>query len=164
MNLAALTSASPIIQAHAYAAFAAIALGSFQFALPKGTAGHRALGFGWVGLMMGVAASSLFIHTIRTFGPFSAIHLLSLFTLFIVPFAVIAAARGRIETHRRTMFWTYVAALIVTGLFTLYPGRIMHKVVFGACRAALSCAYHARAAMPRGLNLWRVCGIGPPFP
>ena len=131
MNWAALTGATPIIQAHAYAAFAAIALGAVQFALAKGTAPHRALGFGWVALMIVVAGSSIFIHTIRSFGPFSPIHGLSIFTLFAVPFAVLAARRGEIETHRRTMQSFYILALIVTGGFTLSPGRIMHKVVFG---------------------------------
>jgi uncharacterized membrane protein len=29
------------------------------------------------------------------------------------------------------MFWIYALALIVTGLFTLWPGRIMHEVIFG---------------------------------
>jgi uncharacterized membrane protein len=131
MNFAALTSASPVIQAHAYAAFAAIGLGAVQLSAPKGTFSHRTIGFCWAALMLAVAGTSFFIHTIRTVGPFSAIHLLSLFTLFIVPFAVFAAARGQVETHRRTMLWTYALALIVTGLFTLWPGRIMHKVVFG---------------------------------
>ncbi len=131
MNIAALTTATPIIQAHAYAVFAAIALGGAQLALPKGTPAHRACGWSWAALMAAVAGSSLLIHTIRTFGPFSAIHLLSIFTLVVVPLAVFAAQRGRIVDHALTMRLTYALALIVTGLFTLWPGRIMHKVVFG---------------------------------
>jgi uncharacterized membrane protein len=130
MNAAALTAASPLIQAHAYAAFAAIGLGAVQIALPKGTLPHRALGFGWAALMIVVAGSSMFIHTIRTFGPFSPIHLLSLFTLFVVPAAVYAAHGGRVATHAQAMRSIYVLALLVTGAFTLWPGRIMYKVVF----------------------------------
>jgi uncharacterized membrane protein len=49
----------------------------------------------------------------------------------MVPLAVFAASRGRIEAHRRAMLSIYALALIVTGLFTLWPGRIMHRVVFG---------------------------------
>jgi uncharacterized membrane protein len=131
MNLAALTSASPVIQTHAYAAFAAIGLGAAQLALPKGDARHRALGFGWAALMLAVAGTSLFIHTIRTFGPFSPIHLLSLLTLAAVPFAVHAARAGQTRAHSRAMSQIYGLALLVTGLFTLWPGRIMYKVVFG---------------------------------
>jgi uncharacterized membrane protein len=131
LNISALTSASPIIQAHAYAAFAAIGLGAAQLIAPKGTLPHRAMGFGWAAIVLAVVGTSFFIHTIRTFGPFSPIHLLSLFTLFIVPLAVWAARRHQVATHRRAMLWTYTLALVVTGFFTLYPGRIMHKVVFG---------------------------------
>lgn len=131
MDIAALTSASPVIQAHAYAAFAAIGLGAVQLALPKGTGAHRALGGTWAALMLFIAGSSLFIHTIRTFGPFSPIHLLSLFVLAIVPITVLAARRGRIASHAHGMQLTYVLALLVTGLFTLWPGRIMSRVLFG---------------------------------
>jgi uncharacterized membrane protein len=132
MNTAALTTASPIIQAHAYVAFVAIGLGAAQLVLPKGTGAHRALGRTWAALMLIVAGSSLFIHTIRTFGPFSAIHLLSIFTLVVTPLAVMAARRGRIGAHARGMRLIYFLALIVTGLFTLWPGRIMHRVFFGS--------------------------------
>jgi uncharacterized membrane protein len=131
MNFAALTSAAPIIQAHAYAAFVAVGLGAAQLSLPKGVGVHRALGWIWAAAMMGVAASSLFIHSLRIWGPFSPIHVLSLWTLIGVPLAVNHARRGRVPSHRFAMIFIYVAALIVTGLFTLWPGRIMHKVVFG---------------------------------
>jgi uncharacterized membrane protein len=131
MTLAPLLNASPTIQVHAYLAFVAIALGAAQFALPKGVRLHRALGWSWALAMMGLAAVSLFIHTIRTWGPWSPIHLLSLFTLAMVPLAVFAARRGRVESHRASMIWLYTLALVVTGLFTLWPGRIMHAVVFG---------------------------------
>ena len=30
------------------------------------------------------------------------------------------------------MAWVYALALVVTGLFTLWPGRIMHQVLFGS--------------------------------
>ncbi len=131
MTLAPLLRAAPAIQVHAYLAFLALGLGAAQFALPKGVALHRALGWAWALAMIGVAGVSLFIHTIRTWGPWSPIHLLSLFTLAMVPLAVWAARRGRIESHRRAMTWLFFLALVVTGLFTLWPGRIMHEVVFG---------------------------------
>lgn len=132
MTLEPLLRASPIIQAHAYFAFAALALGAAQLAMPRGTHSHRAMGWTWALLMIGVAGSSLLIHTIRTFGPWSPIHLLSLFTLGCVPFAVWNARRGRIEAHASTMTSLFVLALVVTGFFTLWPGRIMNKVLFGS--------------------------------
>ena len=131
MTLAPLLAASPIIQAHAYFAFGALGLGAVQFSFAKGTGAHRALGWSWALLMIGVAFSSLFIHTIRLWGPWSPIHLLSLFTLVTTPLAVRAAIRGDVAGHRQAMIWIYTLALVVTGLFTLTPGRIMHDVVFG---------------------------------
>lgn len=131
MTLAPLVTASPVVQVHAYLAFAALALGGAQFVLPKGSSLHRALGWAFALAMIGVAGLSLFIHTIRAWGPWSPIHLLSVFTLAVVPAAVWAARRGQIDRHRATMISLYALALVVTGLFTLWPGRIMHKVVFG---------------------------------
>ena len=130
MTLEPLLNASPVIQAHAYAAFAAILVGASQFALPKGDPRHRAVGWLWAALMMLIAGSSLFIHTIRTFGPFSPIHLLSLFTLAVTPYAVWQARRGHASAHRAAMISIYALALILTGLFTFWPGRIMNKVLF----------------------------------
>ena len=43
--------------------------------------------------MIAVAASSLFIHTIRTWNVWSPTHLLSMFTLPTVPLAVVYARR-----------------------------------------------------------------------
>ena len=131
MTLAPLLSASPVIQAHAAFAFAAIALGAVQLLAPKGTLPHRTLGWAWALLMIGVAGTSLLIHTIRTWGPWSPIHLLSLFTLAVVPVGVWRARAHDVSAHRRTMIWTFILALGVAGLFTLAPGRIMNKVLFG---------------------------------
>ena len=131
MSLAPLLDAAPAIPVHAFAAMAAFALGLVQFAAPKGTLPHRTIGWIWVGLMAIVAASSLWIHEIRLFGPWSPIHLLSIFTLIMLPIAVWRARRHRVADHRRIMTMTFVGALVIAGLFTLLPGRIMHAVVFG---------------------------------
>jgi uncharacterized membrane protein len=131
VTLAPLLNASPVIQFHAAFAFAAIGLGAAQLMAPKGTLSHRTLGWTWATLMMLVAGTSFFIHTIRTWGPWSPIHLLSLFTLAVVPPAVVRARQHNIRAHRRSMIWIFTLALVVTGLFTLAPGRIMNKVIFG---------------------------------
>jgi uncharacterized membrane protein len=90
----------------------------------------RSAGF-WAGLMMLVAASSFWIHQIRLWGPWSPIHLLSIFTLTMLPFGVWMAHRHRVVDHRRIMILIFSGALVIAGLFTLLPGRIMHSVVFG---------------------------------
>ena len=131
MTLAPLLNAAPVIQLHAFAAIAAFVLGAVQFAAPKGTLPHRTIGWIWETLMVVIAASSFLIHELRIIGPFSPIHLLSIFTLVTVPLAVFAARRHQVERHRRAMTGIFVGALVIAGLFTLLPGRIMHAVVFG---------------------------------
>jgi uncharacterized membrane protein len=131
MNLAPLLDAAPAIPLHAFAAMAAFGLGLVQFAAPKGTLPHRTIGWIWVTLMLFVALSSFWIHGIRVLGPFGPIHLLSIFTLVIVPLAVWKAHNHDVAAHRRVMIFIFLGALVVAGLFTLVPGRIMHKVVFG---------------------------------
>ena len=131
MNLAPLLQASPAIQIHAFTAMAAFALGAAQLAAPKGTLPHRTIGWIWVALMACVAISSFWIHQLRLVGPFSPIHLLSIFTLVMLPLAVWRAHTHRIAAHRKAMTGVFAGALVVAGLFTLLPGRIMHSVVFG---------------------------------
>ena len=132
MSFAPLLEAAPAIPLHAFAAMAAFVLGLVQFAAPKGTLPHRTFGWIWVGLMVVVAASSFWIHGIRMVGPFGPIHLLSIFTLVVLPLAVWRAHTHRVADHRRMMIFIFAGALVVAGLFTLVPGRIMHRVIFGA--------------------------------
>ena len=98
MTLAPLLTASPAIQLHAFAAMAAFALGLLQFAAPKGTMPHRT-----VGLDLGRADDDRRRHRIlrprdQAVGTVEPIHLLAIFTLVMLPFAVLHA-RG---TARRT--------------------------------------------------------------
>ncbi|MDA9504066.1 membrane protein [Bradyrhizobium sp. CCBAU 11386] len=132
MSLAPLLEAAPAIPLHAFAAMTALVLGLVQFAAPKGTLPHRTIGWIWVVLMAVVAASSFWIHQIRLVGPFSPIHFLSIFTLVVLPLAVWRAHTHRVADHRRMMIFIFAGALVVAGLFTLMPGRIMHHVIFGA--------------------------------
>ena len=131
MSLAPLLAAAPAIPLHAFAAMAAFVLGIVQFAAPKGTLPHRTLGWIWVGLMAVVAVSSFWIHQIRLWGPWSPIHLLSVFTPVMLVVAVLFARAHRVRGHKITMISIFAGALIVAGLFTLVPGRLMHTVLFG---------------------------------
>ena len=45
---------------------------------------------------------------------------------------VVAARRHRLRAHKITMISIYAGALILAGLFTLLPGRLMHDVLFGS--------------------------------
>jgi len=132
VSLAPLLNAEPAIQLHAFTAMAAFALGAVQLSAPKGTLPHRTAGWIWVALMVIVAVSSFFIHDLRVWDAWSPIHLLSVFTLAMLPLAVMHARRHRVDRHRRAMIAIFVGALVIAGLFTLAPGRIMHAVVFGS--------------------------------
>jgi len=81
--------------------------------------------------MVIVSASSFWIHALRLWGPWSPIHLLSIFTLVTLPLAVWAAHRHAVDHRRRAMTGIFLGALVVAGLFTMVPGRIMHAVVLG---------------------------------
>ena len=131
MSLAPLLNAAPAIPLHAFAAMAAFVLGVIQFTAPKGTLPHRTIGWTWVSLMLAVALSSFWIHQIKLWGPWSPIHLLSIFTLVMIPLGVWFAHRHQVTGHRRVMIGIFSGALVVAGLFTLLPGRIMHAVIFG---------------------------------
>jgi len=131
MNLAPLLNAPVQIQLHAFAAMGAFALGVVQLAAPKGTLPHRTLGYVWVALMLVVAISSFWIHDMRQFGNFSLIHVLSLYTLAMLPLGLYFARNHNVRGHQRTMLGLFLGALVIAGGFTLVPGRIMHKVVFG---------------------------------
>jgi uncharacterized membrane protein len=41
------------------------------------------------------------------------------------------ARRHKVRGHRITMISIFFGALVIAGLFTFVPGRIMHAVVFG---------------------------------
>jgi len=131
MTLAPLLNASPAIQFHAFAAMAAFALGLVQLAAPKGTIPHRAIGWAWVALMAMVAVTAFVIHEIRLWGPWSPIHLLAIYTLIMLPLAVLHARKHRVVNHRNAMISIFVGALIIAGAFTFLPGRVMHAVAFG---------------------------------
>ena len=132
MSLEPLLSASPAIQVHAFAAMAAFGLGLVQFASPKGTLPHRTIGWIWVVLMLVVSISAFFIHELRIWGPWSPIHLLAIFTLIMLPIAVMRAHRHRVAAHKWIMIGIFVGALVIAGLFTVVPGRIMYNVVAGS--------------------------------
>ena len=49
----------------------------------------------------------------------------------MLPRAVIQAMRHRVKDHRKAMVSLFTGALLIAGLFTFWPGRIMHAVLFG---------------------------------
>jgi len=132
MSLSPLLESNWIIILHASLALLAIVLGALQFLMKKGTVIHRLLGRLWIGMMAVVAVSSFGIHDIRMLGPFSVIHIVSLFVLVSLWEGVSRIRKGDIAGHKKTMTQLYAVALVLTGLFTLLPGRIFYRVLFGS--------------------------------
>ncbi len=139
MSLQPLLQAALEIRIHTFAAVAALVLGLWQLLRAKGTRGHRLRGWVWAALMAGVSLSSLVINTTCSFGPFSAIHLVTALTLMLLPVGLVAARTHNIPRHARIMTSLYVSALIIAGAFTLLPGRIMHDVAFGTTSKHARC-------------------------
>ena len=127
-----LLRAAPEIQLHAFVAMAAFVLGVVQLAASKGTLPHRMLGWIWVGLLLTISVSSFFIHgdSYRLWRNWSPIHLLSVFTPLMLILGVLAARSHRVRAHQITMISIFTGALVIAGIFTFVPGRIMHDVVF----------------------------------
>ncbi|SOE13428.1 uncharacterized membrane protein [Hoeflea halophila] len=136
MTLEPLLNASPAIQLHVLAVVPAAVIDGILLLGRKGTPAHRSAGRVWIALMLLAALSSFFIHTIRLWGPFSPIHLLSVLTLVGV-FAVVWSARRRdFINHQRAVKSLYFGAIGIAGGFSFLPGRIMHEVVFGSAGAS----------------------------
>ena len=73
----------------------------------------------------------IFTSSLRLWGPFSQIHLLSIWTLFSLVMAVYHARHGNIRQQKNWMVLLSILGLLVTGVFTLWPDRVMHGVLFG---------------------------------
>ncbi len=129
-NLALLAHVSPVIMIHMCFAVVAFAIGLIQLLGPKGTMAHRILGWTWVIMMMTVAISSFFIHAINPKG-FSVIHILSVIVVCVLPVGVYAARRHNIDLHRRTMRNVFLGGLVIAGVFTFFPGRLIWQMFFG---------------------------------
>ena len=119
------------IPIHAMVAMAAIIIGGLQLSLKKGTSLHKFMGWVWILLILIVSFTSFFIHEINLWGKFSPIHLLSIWTIIAVVLGVYFARIGNLKRHKIFMVYTYWLALVLTGFFTFYPGRVMNLIFFG---------------------------------
>ena len=130
MTLEPLLTAPVAIQFHVATVLPAAVLGAFLLARPKGTPAHRFLGKVWLLLMVISAASTFFIRTIDLFMGFSPIHLLSVYVIVGSGAAIATARRGDITAHRRQVAGMYFGGIVVAGIFTLLPDRLVNAVVF----------------------------------
>ena len=119
-----------VLQVHILTAVASVGVGAVILWARKGRALHRTLGWTWAALMAAAAGTSLFIVGLN--GDYwSPIHLLSGWTLALLPVAVWAARRHNVNLHRRTMTGVFWGASITAGAFALLPGRLIWRLFMG---------------------------------
>lgn len=125
-----LAAQTPVLQTHIAAAVVALAIGGILLAGVKGNRLHRVLGWTWAVAMGLVALTSIFIRDING-GAFSFIHLFTGWVIIILPMALYAARRHEIARHRSRMTGLFVGALLIAGMFTFFPGRLLWRVFLG---------------------------------
>lgn len=128
MNFELLFNASPAVQIHVYAALLAFVTGAWVLWRRKGNSSHKRWGKVWVVLMVITASTSFFINEIRLLGPFSPIHLISLWTMIALYLAIKQVRLGNIESHKRSMKATFIGAMGIAGALAFAPGRLMYDV------------------------------------
>lgn len=120
---------TPIVVIHTTLAAFAVILGALLLWGRKGQKAHRIGGWIWVICMASVAGISF---AIRRPDGFSWIHGLSAFTLVTLISGVSFARTHRVQAHRINMISLYVGALVITGLFTLLPGRLIGQALWSS--------------------------------
>ena len=123
----------PIVAIHLACAIPALLLGPVALTVRKGSRLHRAVGYGWVTLMLGAALSAVFIRStaLPNLAGFSPIHLLVPVTLLGIGTAIWHVSHGNVLGHQRSMRRTYYAGCVVAGLFALLPTRWLGHLVWG---------------------------------
>jgi len=140
MNVQAFLDAGAVIQIHIISAILALCIGLIVFLNQKGTPFHIRLGKTWLGLMIVVSLTGLFIHEIRTWGLFSPIHMFSFVVPISLTLAIYYARKGRIADHKRTMTSVFVGSNLIAGGFAFLPGRLEPRHLFGESRNS-GCRY-----------------------
>lgn len=129
-NLSLIARAPLVIQLHLLTVLLGFAVGTLQMIGVKGTPMHRAMGWVFVLFMAFTALDALFIKNGPTW-QVTPIQLFSLITLVALPFGVMAARRHRVDAHKRAMTGLYFGGLMIAGVLTFIPGRLMWNMFFG---------------------------------
>lgn len=118
------------IQIHILAALASLCLGIVIFTSRKGSPRHKRLGKIFLVFMLATAISATFIRQIND-GHFSFIHIFVPVTFIAAFEAVYFVRKGNIKRHRRAVTGMFYGALLIPGILSMLPGRLMHVIVFG---------------------------------
>ena len=126
-SIAPLAAASMAVKIHVAGAISAFVIGIILLLSPKGMRWHKTLGWSWV-IAMAVTAVSSFFLTGLMGSTFSPIHALSAWTMIGLPFGIAAVRRRKIREHRQSMTGMFVGGILIAGLFSFLPGRLMWQI------------------------------------
>jgi len=125
-----LLMAAPLqVKIHLAGALTSLGIGIVLLSGVKGTSLHKALGWTWVISMGTTAVSSFWIHNLNP-GGLSFIHFLSGWTVIGLPAAVFAIRQRKVAVHARAMTSMFVGGLVLAGLLSFMPGRLMWNLFF----------------------------------
>ena len=127
---------TPTVFLHTIFALVCIPVGAYLLFSKKGTPIHKRAGQVYIAGMLVVAFSGVFIQEIRD-GQFSFIHLLIPFTIFSLAYAIWAIRKFKVtrnikwrNAHRNAMVGLYIGGLVIAGVLTLLPGRVIYNLLF----------------------------------
>lgn len=121
-----------VIQLHLTFALPAVCLGPVALFRNRRDRLHKTLGYAWILAMIGVSVSGLFIESnIAIVAHFGPIHVLCVLALWGMAEGLWYIRQGNIAKHRASMQSVWFGAMGLAGLFTLAPGRILNRAVFG---------------------------------
>jgi uncharacterized membrane protein len=123
-----------ILSMHALPGGIALLLGAYVLLTKKGTSTHKRNGYIWLGLMLLLSITAIFIQEINP-GSYSFIHLLIPWTVFSMICAIFSIKRFKKtrekkwkRMHAAWMLGLFFGALVIAGAFTLMPGRMLHTL------------------------------------
>lgn len=164
MTFDPLLTAPLAVQLHVAFALVALPVGPIVLFRTRRDRMHKGLGYLWVVAMAGLALSGLWIKSeFPVLGPFGPIHLLSLYALFGLGQGLWQIRKGNMAGHRVAMQSVWFGAMGLAGLFTLLPGRLMNRMLFGDTpEAGLWTLAIGIAMLIVGWRRWRrQGGVGP---
>jgi len=138
MNLAPLAHMPLQIQVHLATILPAFVLGTWMmFVSRKGSSTHRTIGKIYLLLMSITAIAATFIREPSSMGidlgplRIGPIHIFVPVTAFSVYTALTSIRRGNIKSHQGAMTGLYFGGLILAGVLSFLPNRLMYRMFFG---------------------------------
>jgi len=118
------------IQIHAPAALIALMLGLIALYRRKRDRAHKVVGYVWMVAMLTTAITSFWIREIMADGSMSPVHLLSIFSICTIVYAIWMARRGNILGHKRALQNLYFMGSWGAFAINFLPNRTIPNMFF----------------------------------